>query len=268
MPTMPDFLAEGRRSGIYGDDRSTDSSTTKLGSCSDVSETTAVEDDDGNSRRLPTRDHKSDKDVSPYPSNEKTPEYFAEEKGAEDQLPDDDPTLRDIPWHVRRVVSLEDDPTLPVITFRYFVLTVLFIAPGAFLSQLNEFRTTYAPYSIFFVQIACNYVGEWLAKVLPAWDIKIPFTKKSFNLNSGPFSVKEHVLVTISCASGATYNLGWVPISLSELYFGNRIDPAVCLFFMWAVVWIGYSYAALARQFLIYDPAYPWYATPQRITPA
>lgn len=258
MPTMAEFLHEGRRSGIYSVDRSTDSSTTKLGSTSDISETTAVEEDNNSNHRLGTPDDKSDKDLPPYPSDKKGPEYFVEEKGPEEELPDDDPALRDIPWHVRRVVSLEDDPTLPVITFRYFLLTILFIAPGAFLTQLNEFRTTYAPYSIFFVQIASNYAGEWLAKVLPAWEVRIPFTKKSFNLNPGPFSVKEHVMVTISCGSGATYNLGWIPISLSELYFGIRIDPAVCLAFMWAIVWIGYSYAALARQFLIYDPQYPW----------
>ncbi|TVY62700.1 Oligopeptide transporter, partial [Lachnellula suecica] len=255
---MSNSLAEGRRSGIYGDITSTDSSTTKLGSTSDVSESTAVEDDDSSSR-LPTPDPKASKDFLPYPDDKKFPEYSVEEKGSEEVLSDDDPVLRDIPWHVRRVVSLEDDTTLPIITFRYFVLTFLFIAPGAILSQLNEFRTTFAPYSIFFVQIASNYVGEWLAKVLPAWEIKIPFTKKSFNLNPGPFSVKEHVMVTISAASGATYNLGWIPISLSELYFGHKIEPAVCLFFMWAIVWIGYSYAALARQFLIYDPQYPWF---------
>lgn len=197
MPTMAEFLHEGRRSGIYSVDRSTDSSTTKLGSTSDISETTAVEEDNNSNHRLGTPDDKSDKDLPPYPSDKKGPEYFVEEKGPEEELPDDDPALRDIPWHVRRVVSLEDDPTLPVITFRYFLLTILFIAPGAFLTQLNEFRTTYAPYSIFFVQIASNYAGEWLAKVLPAWEVRIPFTKKSFNLNPGPFSVKEHVMVTI-----------------------------------------------------------------------
>ncbi|TVY32513.1 Oligopeptide transporter [Lachnellula subtilissima] len=259
---MPDYLDGRRRSGIYSDDSSKASSTTKLGSTSDVSETTAVEDDDASSHRLSTPDRKTSSNLPSYSSDEKSPEYFTEEQGekrADGHLPDDDPALRDIPLHVRRVVSLEDDPSTPVITFRYFILTVLFIAPGAFLSQLNEFRTTYAPYSIFFVQIASNYAGEWLARVLPAWEVKIPFTKKSFNLNPGPFSTKEHVLVTISCASGATYNLAWVPISLSELYFGNPIHPAVCLFFMLAVVWIGYSYAALARQFLIYDPQYPWY---------
>lgn len=86
----------------------------------------------------------------------------------------------------------------------------------------------------------------------------MPFTKYRFNLNPGPWSVKEHVLVTISGASGATYNLAFAPISMAELYFGTRINAGVAIVFMWAVVWTGYSFAAISRQFLLYEPEYPW----------
>jgi hypothetical protein len=72
----------------------------------------------------------------------------------EEPIDDDDPRVRDIPPYVRRIVSLTDDPELPTLTFRYFVLTILFVVPGAFLSMLSHYRTTYAPYSIFF--------GVWL----------------------------------------------------------------------------------------------------------
>jgi hypothetical protein len=44
--------------------------------------------------------------------------------------------LRDIPVEVRNTVSFEDDQNLPTITFRYFLLTFVFIAPGAFLYQM------------------------------------------------------------------------------------------------------------------------------------
>jgi hypothetical protein len=108
------------------------------------------------------------------------------------------------------------------------------------------------------IQVTSTYAGVWLAKVLPAREVKVPFTKWSFNLNLGPFSVKEHVLVTISAASGAAYNLGFTPIAMSELYLGEVVHPAKALFFMWAIIFTGYSYAALARQFMIYDPQYPW----------
>lgn len=190
---------------------------------------------------------------------EKPPFLFtAISSGSEDAFDEDDPRVKDIPEYVKRVVSFSDDPLLPTLTFRYFVLTIFFVAPGAFMSQLNSYRTTYAPYSVFFVQIASSYLGEWLARILPATQIRFPFTKWGFNLNPGPFSVKEHVLITISAASGATYNLGYTPISMAELYFDYRVNPAVAIFFMLAIVWVGYSYAAIARQFLIYDPQFPW----------
>jgi OPT family oligopeptide transporter len=111
---------------------------------------------------------------------------------------------------------------------------------------------------VFFVQIASHYAGSWLAKVLPAWQIRVPFTGYGFNLNPGPWSIKEHVLVTISAASGATSNQGATPIAMAQLYYGDKIPPAAALFFMWAIVYVGYSFAAVARQFLLYDPIYPW----------
>lgn len=166
---------------------------------------------------------------------EKPPFLYTTDAGSEheDGIDDNDPRVKDIPSYVRRVVSLSDDPTLPTLTFRYFLLTVVFVVPGAFLSMMSHFRTTYAPYSIFFVQIASSYVGVWLAKVLPAWNIRFPFTSWSFSLNPGPFSVKEHVLITISAASGATYNLGYTPVSMAELYFDSKMHPLVAIVFMW-----------------------------------
>ncbi|KAI1083117.1 OPT superfamily oligopeptide transporter [Whalleya microplaca] len=172
---------------------------------------------------------------------------------------EDDPEISQIPPEVRRIVSLHDDVTLPTLTFRYFLLSVIFVIPGAFLSQMNSFRTTYAPYSVFFVQIAANYVGLWLARVLPERPIRVPFTSWSFSLNPGPWSSKEHVLVTITAASGATGNQGTTPIAVGELYFNERLHPAAAIFFMWAIDATGYAFAAIARQVLLYEPTYPWF---------
>lgn len=168
-----------------------------------------------------------------------------------------DPEIAQLPLIVRQLVNLEDDPTLLTITFRYYVLSVFFVVPGAFLSQMSHFRTTQAPYSIFFVQIACHYAGHFLADRLPAWQVKLPFGY-GFNLNPGPWSIKEHVLVTLTAASGATYNLGYTPISMAELFYDTRIHPAVAIFFMLAIVWVGYAVAAIARSLLLWEPEYIW----------
>lgn len=77
-------------------------------------------------------------------------------------------------------------------------------------------------------------------------------------MNPGPWSIKEHVLITVTAASGATYNLGYTPIVLAELYYGERMNPAVAFFFMFSIVWIGYTFAALARQLLLHDLEYIW----------
>ncbi|PYI14313.1 OPT superfamily oligopeptide transporter [Aspergillus japonicus CBS 114.51] len=171
---------------------------------------------------------------------------------------EDDPEITALPLEVRQLVSLTDDPTLPTITFRYFVLCIIFVCPGAFLSMMSHFRTREAPYSVFFVQIACHYAGHFLARVLPAWEVRLPFTRWSFNLNPAPWSIKEHVLVTLTAASGATYNLGYTPIAMAELFYGERVNAGVAIFFMFAIVWIGYAFAALVRQVLLYDPMFIW----------
>ena len=84
-----------------------------------------------------------------------------------------DADVAELPKVVREIVPLEDDPSTPVMTFRYFLLSFIFIIPGAFISTMNSYRTTSAAYSIFFVQIASHWVGKWLARVLPHKKVKI-----------------------------------------------------------------------------------------------
>lgn len=170
-----------------------------------------------------------------------------------EDLPKD---IEELPRIVREAVTFEDDPNTPILTFRYFLLSLIFVAPGAFLDTMNSYRTTSAAYSVFFVQIASHYAGKWLAKVLPSKEINLGFIK--FNLNPGPWSIKENVLVTLTAASGATGNQGTTSIALSELYYNDVTNPAVAIFFMWCINFTGYAYAAIARNFLLYDPQFLW----------
>jgi hypothetical protein len=81
----------------------------------------------------------------PIPSEE-----TVSEREDEADLPDD---VRELPKIVRSIVSLEDDPTAPTITFRYFLLSFIFVPPGAILYQMGAYRTTSAVYPVLFVQI-------------------------------------------------------------------------------------------------------------------
>lgn len=165
-----------------------------------------------------------------------------------------DKDILEIPLVIREVVSFEDDPTVPIFTFRYFLLSIIFVIPGAFIDTMNSYRTTSAAYSIFFVQIASHWAGKWLAKVLPKRQVRILNFK--FDLNPGPWSIKETAMITITANSGATGNLATNALSLADLHFGETVNVVVALSFMWAIVFIGYSYAAIAKPVLLYDPQF------------
>lgn len=167
-----------------------------------------------------------------------------------------DSDILELPKVVRESVPLEDDPSIPVVTFRYFILSTIFIVPGAFLDTMNSYRTTSAVYSIFFVQIVSHWAGKWMAKTLPKKNVNV--CGFEFNLNPGPWSIKETAMITITANSGATGNLATNAISLAELHFNEKVNAAIAILFMWAIVFIGYSYAAIAKCFVLYDPKFTW----------
>ncbi|OBA19674.1 OPT superfamily oligopeptide transporter [Metschnikowia bicuspidata var. bicuspidata NRRL YB-4993] len=172
------------------------------------------------------------------------------------QPEEEEEDLKDLLQVVKETVPLHDDPTIPVLTFRFFILSFLFIVPGAFIDTLNNFRTTAAAYSIFFVQIAAHPAGEWMARTLPKKQVNLYFF--SFNLNPGPWSIKETALITVAAKSGATGNLATNALALVELYFGTKVPPPLAILFMWSIVFIGYSYAAIAKNVVSYDPQFQW----------
>lgn len=186
----------------------------------------------------------------------KKPRYNLRDLEILDESEDIADDLKPLLPSVRQTVALTDDPTIPVITFRFFVLATIFVIPGAFIDTVNQFRTTLAPYSIFFVQIAAHWAGELMARHIPARTIG--WGRFRFSLNPGPWSVKEAAIVTIAAKSGACGNLGTNTLTMVEVYFGTRVPAAAAIGFMMAIVFVGYSYAAIARSMVSYDPQFPW----------
>lgn len=72
-------------------------------------------------------------DKKKFPSIEET-STSSENEAPYDTNSDD---VAEIPELVRNIVSFEDDPSLPVITFRSVLLSVVFCVVGSFVSQLS-----------------------------------------------------------------------------------------------------------------------------------
>ncbi|KAF9897082.1 hypothetical protein BX616_006219, partial [Lobosporangium transversale] len=97
---------------------------------------------------------------------------------------------------VAAIVSNKDDPTLPVMTFRYWIMAIVFSLILSFFNQFFWFRTNPMMISSMVIQLLSFPIGKAMARILPAGP-----------LNPGPFSIKEHVLVSITanCAGGTAY---------------------------------------------------------------
>ncbi|KAF2630169.1 OPT superfamily oligopeptide transporter [Macroventuria anomochaeta] len=125
------------------------------------------------------------------------------------------------------------------ITFVIFILLVIPIS----MSYLMQTRTTSiltSPVTMYHLTSSididgrtCHYVAHASAKVLPAWQVRLPFGY-GYDLNPAQWSIKEHVL------------------------YDTRIDPAVAIFFTMAIVWIGYDIAAIPRSLLLWEPEHVW----------
>lgn len=110
---------------------------------------------------------------------------------------------------VNLTVSNTDDPSLPVYTFRMWVLGILSCCLLSFLNTFFAYRTQPLTITMISVQVATLPIGKFMASVLPSTTFRIPgFGNRKFSLNPGPFNIKEHVLISIFANAGAAFGSG------------------------------------------------------------
>ncbi|KAG6336208.1 hypothetical protein ID866_2885 [Astraeus odoratus] len=113
---------------------------------------------------------------------------------------------------VRSAVANTDDPSIPVSTLRVYVMGVVWAVLIAGLNQFFFFRYPSVTISSFVAQLLAFPLGRAWAKMLPNWRIF------GMQLNPGPFSIKEHVLVTIMASVGASCTCS------KQLHLGRTVD--------------------------------------------
>lgn len=127
---------------------------------------------------------------------------------------------------VSLVVPETDDPSLPVMTFRAWVLGLLSCIILIFLNTFFIYRTQPLSISAILMQIAVLPAGRLMAATLPAKEFSV-FGKK-FNLNPGPFNIKEHVIITVmancgvSTGGGDAYSIG--AITVMKGYYKQSVN--------------------------------------------
>lgn len=158
---------------------------------------------------------------------------------------------------VRAVVSPTDDTSLPSLTFRVWLIGIVFSGIGAFVNTIFDPRMPAITISTPVGQLLAYPCGRFLERVLPRRQFRL--FGWSFSLNPGPFNKKEHMLITVMCtlAFSVPYTISIVFVQALPMYydmpyargFGYQITNTI------GINCLGYGLAGLCRPFLVY-PSY------------
>lgn len=159
-----------------------------------------------------------------------------------------------------RLISLEDDPTLPCFTFRMWFLGLGLSCFGAVLGQIFYFRPQTVFVSQLFIQIIGYLLGCLLQEVLPGPGNEHPRLQTADTrfwrfLNPGPFNIKEHVAITIFASTAADSALAINIFAADDLFYGIQPNVAIGIFTLIGSQLMGYGIGGLMRSFLVY-PTY------------
>jgi len=129
---------------------------------------------------------------------------------------------------VAMTVPTTDDPDLPVLTFRMWILGTLSCVVLSFLNQFFWYRTEPLSITAISAQIAVVPLGQWMASKLPSRRV-LRGTRWEFSLNPGPFNVKEHVLITIFANAGAGTVYAIHVVTVVKIFYKKHITFFVSL---------------------------------------
>ncbi|KAL6567560.1 Oligopeptide transporter 3 [Orobanche gracilis] len=162
---------------------------------------------------------------------------------------------------VALVVPETDDPTLPVMTFRSWVLGLSSCTILIFLNTFFIYRTQPLSISAILMQIAVLPIGKFMAATLPDKEYTA-FGRWRFSLNPGPFNIKEHVIITVmancgvSIGGGDAYSIG--AITVMKAYYKQSLNFLCALLIVLTTQLVGYGWAGMLRKYLV-DPVEMWW---------
>ncbi|KAI8809016.1 OPT oligopeptide transporter protein-domain-containing protein, partial [Cladochytrium replicatum] len=142
---------------------------------------------------------------------------------------------------------------------RVWILGTFWCVGMAAANAIFSFRTNSITLDPTLATLLTYPIGLILAKILPT--ARIGSGKFSFTLNPGPFSIKEHVLVSVMATAGSAspYAMYNVVSQRMDMFMGNdKIDFAQSFFWVITTQLVGFGMAGLARRFLVKPAAMLW----------
>ncbi|RDA87066.1 hypothetical protein CP533_5490 [Ophiocordyceps camponoti-saundersi (nom. inval.)] len=164
---------------------------------------------------------------------------------------------------VRAVVSNKDMVATPCSTIRSWAIGLIFAVLLAFVNQLFEIRQPAIRVMANVAQLLAYPMGKAAENWLPDRGFTLFGVRHS--LNPGPFSKKEHMLITIM--ANVAYNTPYTNYIIWVQYLPQYFDQMYASHFAYQLLialatnFIGYGIAGVCRRFLVYPSYCVWPAS-------
>ncbi|CAF3957162.1 unnamed protein product [Adineta steineri] len=153
-------------------------------------------------------------------------------------------------------VSNKDDPSMAVLTFRSWFLGLAFTGLLSFINQFFWYRTSPLVIGVLVAQLLSHLIGKTLAKILPTKKFKI--FRWYFTFNPGPFTVKEHCIITTMASTGVGTAYAIDVLTIQRLFYKRTMHPGMAIIFVITSQILGYGMAGIMRKFLVWPAAMIW----------
>lgn len=154
------------------------------------------------------------------------------------------------------LVSLEDDTTMYVHTFRMWFSGIGLAVFGAVLGMLFQFRPQVIDVSALFLQLLAYMLGRIFQAVIPGPGSRLHKGNWFWNfMNPGPFNIKEHVAAQIMANTASVAASACFVFASDDLFYDITVNAGNAIFTLLASQLIGYGFAGMFRSFLVYPTA-------------
>lgn len=165
--------------------------------------------------------------------------------------------VQDSPYpEVRAAVANTDDPNMIVNTFRVWFIGLLFALIVPAFNTFIALRSPFVLINVLLVQVITLPFGKFLEWALPKYRLTV--FGYSMSLNPGPFNIKEHTLIAIM-VNVVVDGTPVTDIAASmRIIYGVEWSIGKQFLLGLAVQLLGFSFAGILRQFLVWPSSMIW----------
>ncbi|KAH9062552.1 OPT oligopeptide transporter [Lactarius deliciosus] len=153
---------------------------------------------------------------------------------------------------VRSAAANTDDPAMPASTLRAWCIGIIWavIVPG--INQFFFFRYPSVSVTAIVPLLVTFPIGKAWARYVPN------VTVFGVELNPGPFTVKEHVIITIMASVGYSPAYATDLVAVQKVFYNQNPSFAYQWLLVMSTQLIGFSIGGICKRFLVDPPSMIW----------